>query len=289
MTLRGARDWRIVLLAILVGLLLGLATAVPRARSATPNVGQHIHVEVANHPVDGFPIARAPYTFQVTIRRHDFPATIRYIRIDDASTTRATRTFSPGLAPCADCLTSFAWTVDFSGWSVGRHELRWHADSQDSDPSTSGTQRQFTTTRLQVCIVSCSPSYRSQKYWTGGGSWYTGPEYVVPLILSPDTSLRPGGQITIRSQYAGARACAYLNPDFHNGSHGTALGCGAVGTGTTTVAIPASASVGAKLVVVALGSQEAGVLELRLGDGSPRATTFYATQSWWAKDGLVLP
>jgi hypothetical protein len=254
--------------------------------AASPNVGQHIHVEVANHPVDGFPIAKGPYTFNVTVRLHDYPAKTQYIRIDDQMGVRFKRSLV--LGPCSDCSYSFSWTLDFAGFSTGKHELRWHVDSQDADPSTSGTQRQFTTSRQQVCIVSCSPTYRAAN-WHGGGSWYTGPEYVIALMISPDTSLKPGGSVTIRSQYSGAQACAFLNPAFHDGSHGTLLGCGASGTGTKSIAIPATASVGDKFVVVAKGSQEAGVLELRVGDGRAHATGFFGAQSWWAKSGLVLP
>jgi hypothetical protein len=258
--------------------------------AATPNVGQHIHVEVANHPVDGFPIARAPYTFHVTIRLHDYPAKVQYLRIDDGSTTRAKRTFSPALSGGDDVAYAFDWTVDFSSWSVGRHELRWHADSQDADPSTSGTQRQFTTSRMQVCIQSCSPNVSGRAAnWHGGGSWYTSVEYVVALMLSPDTSVKPGGTIVIRSQYSGAKACAFLNPSFHDLKHGTALGCGSVGTATKSIVIPGSASVGDKLVVVALGNQEAGVLDLRLGNGTAKATSYVGVQSWWERSGLVLP
>lgn len=262
-------------------LVIAGALAMP-AVAVTSNVGQHIHVEIANHPVDGFPIARGDYTFHVTIRRHDFPAPIRYIRLDDNSTTRAKITFSPALPPCTDCATTFNWTINFASWSVGRHEFRWHADSQDADPNRADTQRQYTTTRLQVCIVVCSPTYRSQRYFIGGGSWYTGPGYVVPLITSPDTAIKPGGTYTQRSQYQ-SHVCSYLNPNFHQGNPGQKLGCG------STVTIPLTATPGDKLVVVADVPQEAGVLELRVGDGTPRPTMFVATQTWWAQGGLVIP
>lgn len=273
--------------ALVVAAILALATAAAGVHAVvalTPNVGQHIHVEVANHPVDGFPIARAPYTFNVTIRLHDYPAGVQSIRIDDYSTIAATRTFSPALS-CAtsDCAFAFDWTVDFGAWSVGRHELRWHADSKDSDPAASGTQRQYTTSRVQMCVGSCSPNRSGRPdHWHGGGSWYTGPGYVVALMTSPDTDLRPGGSVDIRSQY-GSAACAYLNPAFHGGSHGQALGCG------SSVAIPSSAAPGDRFVVVATGKQEAGVFEARIGDGSRSPVAFYGFQSWWARTGLVLP
>lgn len=263
-----------------LGLVAGLLAFQPAA--AASNVGQHIHVEVANMPVDGYPIS-GPYTFHITIRLHDYPAAVQYLRIDDSSTTRAKRTFSPALAGGGDVAYTFDWTVDFSGWATGRHELRFHADSKDADPLTPDTQRQYTTSRWQVCVKSCSPNLSGRATpFIGGGSWYTGPGYVVPLVLSPDTEFRPGGTIRIKSQYQ-SHICAYLNPDFHHGSHGVALGC------TSTVHIPDDAQVGDKLVVVADTTQEAGVFQTVLGDGTPRKTAFYATQSWWAKDGLSIP
>lgn len=277
---------RIVLFVIAALLFAYAATPV-----AAAGVGQHIHVEVGNHPADKFPIARGPYTFHVTLKLHNFPARLRYLRVDDGSTTRASLTIPsttiPAMGPCADCSQSFNWTVNFSSWSVGRHEIRWHADSQDSDPGTTGTQRQYTTSRQQICIVSCTPSYRSQTNFSGGGSWYTGPEYVVALLLSPMTSVKPGGSVVIRSQYSNAFVCGFLNPDFHHGSNGTPLGCGSKGTSNKTITIPSTASPGDRLVVVANGGKEAGVYAVNLGDGSPRATLPLQFQSWWNLAGIT--
>jgi len=285
--------------AVLGGLLLALGLLGP-VQAATPNVGQHVHVEVASHPADGFPIPKAPWTFQVTVRLHDFPAKVQSIRIDDYSTTRATLKFdgqggrpaAPG--PCVDCAITFPWTIDFGAWKTGRHELRWHAQSSDSDPATAGTQRQFTTSRAHVCIGSCSPNLSGRATpFNGGGSWYTGVDYSTLYMLSAETQIRPGGTLVFRGQQSDMIACAYLNPNFHALDHGIPLGpnngCYPKGSAKRTLVIPASAQVGDMLVLVAHDGFNAGVFQMRLGDGSPRPVTFYGFQSWWAKGGLVIP
>jgi hypothetical protein len=246
---------------------------------ATPNVGQHIHVLIHDHPVAGHPITKSFHTYTGAIILHEFPieAGVRYLRVDNEKGEVKRVTFNPILRCATDtCSFPFTVTIDMRSWSTGSHELRWHADSSDSDPNLSGTQRQFTTSRFQVCVASCSPAYRKPPF-LGGGSWYTKHDYQVPLIRSADTDIKPGGRVVIDP------GCAYLNPDFHHGSHGTFLGC------DTTITIPSSAHVGDSLVVVEHDGFEAGVIKVPLGNGSPRSTWDIETQSWWADTGLKLP
>jgi hypothetical protein len=289
--------------AVFAGLLLSIVAlgfAVSPVTAASPNVGQHIHVEVSNHPVDGHPIPHAPWTFQVTIKLHDYPAVAQTYRLDRESTVIFSRPIdadpaTPGnqpLGPCADCSVTFPLTVDFSAsaWE-GRHELHWHVDSKDSDPATSGTQRQFTSARTQVCIGNdCSPNGGNKRPtpYNGGASWYTGHDYATILLLSAETNLRPGGTIRIDPFNNANQSCVFLNPDFHHGSHGTFMDC-ANGTGARNVTIPADAQVGDKLAIQGSDGFNAGLEVFRLGDGTDQATATYEFQSWWAKGGLVLP
>lgn len=247
--------------------------------AGAPNVGSHIHIEIPGHPTDGHPIPRVLTTLYPTIRLHDQAAKTRWLRLDDSSTPRLQTPLV--LGPCADCSVTIPFSIDFGSWSVGRHELRWHVDIS---PTAEG-KRQYTTSRAEICLESCSPNNVDKRPtpFLGGGSWYTGPGYVVALLKSDLSAVHPGATVAIASQYGGATACAYLNPDFHHGSHGRALGCGSAAT------IPFDAAVGDKFVIVAAGRQEAGVLELRVNDGSDQATAFLGAQSWWLSSGLVLP
>jgi hypothetical protein len=271
-------------LAALV-VVLALAGALsPVAVAAEPNVGQHIHVEVSNHPVDGFPIPRGPWTFQVTVKLHDQTGRATYLRLDDGpGTVRLTKSIS--LGPCDDCTLSFPLTVDFSTWPAGRREIRWHVDV----PNNSEGNRQFTTSRSQICNGSCSPNGPDGRPtpFNGGGSWYEGNDYSTVYLLSNESNVRPGGTIVVRAAQDANRACAFLNPDFHNLNAGSWSECWS-GTSNHSLTIPASANVGDKLALYASDGNNAGLLVTRLGSGSV-ATRTYEYQSWWATDGIVLP
>jgi hypothetical protein len=281
--MRTRGDWRFVALFGVMALLFGLAASPVSA--ATVNVGQHIHVEIANHPVDTTTVPRAPYTFNVTLRAHDQTGRITSFRVSDYSTVK--KTVSKSLGPCSDCATSFAFTVDFSSWSCGRHELRWTANVPDNDEG----KRQFTTSRSFIMLAGCTTDRtgRPSSWHAGGGSWYEGRDYSVAIRLSPDTTVKPGGTVQVRIQSSATRGCMFLNPAFHDGSHGTQLGSCWTGTGSVSRVIPSTARVGDKLVIFATDGKNAGLLEERLGDGSKRSTAFHGQQSWWASTGLVLP
>src|SRR5687768_14745752 len=63
--------------------VLSLTVGAWSVSAATPNVGQHIHALVANHPIKGKVIPRAPWTFQVTVQLHDMPAKATLFRVSD--------------------------------------------------------------------------------------------------------------------------------------------------------------------------------------------------------------
>lgn len=291
----GRTAWRF---GVIVGaVVLAVQLAVAGSAAATPNVGQHIHVEIANHPLDGSPIPRAPYTFRVTIKAHDNRSTITSFRVSDYSDViRTISDFNPAvpgeqhLGPCADCTITFDFTVDFATWSTGRHELRWTANEPDADPDQTGNQRQFTTSRSQVCLASCTPNVSDRATpFNGAGSWYEGHDYATVYVVSADSQWRPGGRVTIRAAQDADHVCAFLAPDFHHGSAGTTLLPCVASTSNQTFTVPASAPIGAALVVIAHDGFNAGVFRMPLGDGSPRASALMEYQSWWAKAGLVFP
>lgn len=261
--------------------------AVSTALAATPNVGSHIHVEIANHPADGFPIPRANYTFNVKVTLHDFAGKLDWFRVSDGSTVK--QKINLVLGPCADCSTTFPFTVNFGSWSQGRHELRWSANDNDADPATGGSQRQYNTSRSQVCLGSCSPNVSGRATpFQGGGSWYQGHDYATNYLLSPEASVRPGGSVVIRAAQDATNICAFVGPHFHDLDSGVKLGCW-TGQSNRTVTIPADTAVGTAFVVIAHDGFNAGVFRMLVGDGSPRPVLLYEYQSWWAKTGLVFP
>lgn len=273
----------LAVLALVTAAVVLLAWSALPARGATANVGQHIHIEIANHPVDGHPIPRGPYTFHLTVKLHQQTGAVRWFRLDDWD--HAGPQVPLRLGPCSDCQTSFDYTVDFARWTQGRHELRWHVDIG----MNSEGNRQFTTARTQVCLGTCinaSPANRVTPF-NGGGSWYLG-DYATPYVLTADRDIKPGGSIKVRAGQDARKVCVLANPDIHNGSSGTVLGCFA-DTANHSVSL-AGRSVGDKLLVLAMQPNgNAGAIRLTVGDGSDQATADYEIQSWWAKGGVVLP
>jgi hypothetical protein len=277
-------DRLFVVLFSLAALLFGLAGPV---RAATLVVGHHVHDEIANLPNKGVSIPRAPYTFQVTLRGHDLTGRITSYRVSDYSTVK--KTVPVSLGPCSDCSTSFAFTVDFSGWSCGEHELRFTANAPTNDEG----KRQFTTSRQYVTLAGCSTNRhgRSSSWYGGGGGWYTGTDYAIGIQQSPDSTIKPGGVTKWRVQSNAARGCLFLNPNAHAGSMGTKVGECWTGQGTVTRTIPSSAQPGDKLMLYAedASKRHAGVFVQKLGDGSPRATVWQERQDWFEQSGLVVP
>lgn len=244
------------------------------------NVGEHLHWEVKNHPVDGHPIAKAPYTFHIKAQTHDQVKATRWFRVDNESTSfpAVKLVLGPGNA-----VVEFDYTIDFSKWSTGRHELRWHLDLSPNDEGN----RQFTTSRSQVCVGLCSANVSGRTSpFNGGGSWYLG-EYATAYVLSKDTDIRPGGSIKVRAAQDAKAVCVFQNPDFHNGSSGTRLGCW---NDTSNHVVPLTGVVGDKILVIATQPNgNAGAIRLFLGDGSDKATADYEYMSWWAHGGVVFP
>lgn len=265
--------------ASLGGLVVG------QARAASSNVGQHIHAEITNHPVDGYPIPQKPYTFHVTVKLHNQTGPLRWWRVDSDDGSGSQQKLPVSLGPCADCSWSGDLTVDFSKWSKGRHEIRWHFDVS---PNNDGN-RQFTTSRYQICIVDCTTSSSDRPTpYSGAGSWYLS-RYSTVTLRSPLTAVRPGSTVTISFDQDATGGCAFANPDFHHDRSGTQLGCWTT-SGKHSLALPSSLSVGDNLVLVATRPDgNAGVFHIRVGDGTSSPTTTYEVQSWWAKGGVVFP
>jgi len=277
--MKGLNNWATVILVAILGLLLGLVSAIP-ARSASVDVGQHIHDAITNDPAKGVAIPRTTYTFHHVIRLHNQTGKATSIRVSDYSTVMQTRSIS--LGPCSDCSLTLDFPVNFAAWSCGEHELRWTVNV----PSNSSGNRQFTTSRSYVTLAGCTTKRhdRSSSWQAGGGGWYTGLLYDIAILQTPRSQLVAGGQIQARVQSSATVGCIFVNPDFHNGSHGTRLGSCWSGTGTATRTLPSWLATGDRVVLYAThGGHSAGLYSLTIG------TRTDEWQSWWAKDGIVLP
>lgn len=222
-------------------------------------VGAHIHVK-ATVPADGV-IVNGRYDMPVTVTLHDARGATSWFRV--GTEDQQLHQGNLVLGPCADCSVSFTVQLDFSGVPTGRHELRMSANNPDEDPDLAGSQRMFPSTGFQVCVRSCSPTYRSGTHIEARG-WYTDHEYQNAKLTSPVSSLRAGASFGVRlGPGSGGEPTTlsgvFVDPSFHDADPGRVL-MTSNGPFTGNVTLPALASGPHKLVLLSSDGQNAGVL-----------------------------
>jgi hypothetical protein len=283
------RAWRRSRLAILVTgltLFVGLA-GLSTSAAATPTitaesqawwraegitvpsrVGAHIHAK-ATLPADGHPVT-GRLEIPVTITLHDARGSTNWFRIGTETQQLYQRDLS--LGPCHDCAVLFTATIDLSGVPTGRHELRMSANNPDEDPDKAGAQRMFQSTGYQICVRSCTPSYRDASVQIEARGWYTGVEYQNARLDTDPTSIRSGGLIDVRlgpgaggapTRFAGV----YIDPDFHAGRSGTVVREWSSAF-SGSVRIPSVGPGPHKLVLLSSDGQNAGVLVVQFTQGT---------------------
>lgn len=219
------------------------------------SVGHHTHVSVCE-PVDGV-VVDGTVDFQVGILTHDQIGTVTSFRVSDSSNVIKTVPVSVGPG---DAQLPLTFSVNFSSWSAGLHELRWTANiSKNSEGN-----RQYQSTEWLICVRACSPnrSARTTPDW-GARGWYTGRGYAnawiknrLPLNINAPVSYKIGPG-------SGGKATKYglvtIDPDMHHGNAGLVLRtCSAACSGT--VSIPSGLASGwHKLAVVSSDGLNAGV------------------------------
>jgi hypothetical protein len=195
----------------------------------------------------------------VTVKLHDQTGKATSLRVADGSSVK--QSWSLALGPCADCTWTGTVTVDFSTWGTGRREMRWTANIPDNAES----KRQYQSTGYQVCVRSCSPSYRSGPFTEARG-WYEGRGYANARLTSTIDTVRSGGTIKVALKpgsggLATKLAGVYIDPDFHAGSAGIVVKqWSAAFTGSVT--LPTLPSGAHRLVLLSSDGANAGVLSI---------------------------
>lgn len=200
-------------------------------------------------------------SFPVRVTLHDQVGSTNIVRLQDEGSYAQTIPFV--LGPCADCSRDLTITADVSSWSTGRHELRFTANVPDEQPNASGDQRMFQSTGIQLCVRSCTPSYRSGD-WLEARGWYDGHGYQNARLTSSVASVRSGGTISVRLAPGSeglptTGSGVYIDPDFHNGSSGIVV-LERSGPFTGSVTLPSLPPGAHRLVLVAHDAQNGGVL-----------------------------
>lgn len=207
----------------------------------------------------------------VKLTLHEQVGTTNWLRVQEANSSGQTERFRQNIAigPCVDCTHNLTVRMDFSQWRTGRNEMRFSLNVPDEQPGVSGAQRMFQSTGWQVCVRSCTPSYRSGDFIEARGWYDNAPqgeshEYANARLTTPLSSVRSGGTIgvSLRPGAGGLPTVGhgvYIDPDFHHGSAGIVVREG-TGPFTGNVTLPTLASGAHKLVLVSHDGQNAGVL-----------------------------
>jgi hypothetical protein len=222
-------------------------------------VGHHIHLRVT-YPTG---IVDGRVTFPVRVTLHDQVGSTNIVRLQNEGSYSQSVPFV--LGPCDDCFRDLTITADVSNWSTGRHELRFTANVPDEQPDVSGDQRMFQSTGIQLCVRSCTPSYRSGD-WLEARGWYDGHGYQNARLTSTLASVRSGGTISVRLAPGSdglptKGAGVYIDPNFHDGNPGIVVREWA-GPYTGSVTLPDLPSGSHRLVLVAHDGKNAGVLQV---------------------------
>ncbi len=233
-------------------------------------VGAHVHVK-ATVPVDGTPID-GKVAIPIVVTLHNARGALTWFRMGTESkylmpaTNLSTFNAGNAFGPCSDCTLSFTANVDFTAIPTGRHELRMSANNPDEDPDLTGAQRMFQSTGYQVCVRSCTPTYRANTPSIEARGWYTDHAYANASLTSAHSSVTSGGTISVKlgpgsggkpTKFAGV----YIDPSFHAGSAGITVKTWAAAF-RGSVTLPTIAPGEHRLVLVSSDGQSAGVLSI---------------------------
>ena len=274
--MKGLNNWATVVLVAILGLLLGAVSAIP-VKAAPANmtaesqgwwrnagihvpsqVGAHIHVEVTV-PMSGR-IVNGTIAVPYTIKAHDQIGAITSFRVSDGSTVK--QTWAVKLGPCVDCSVSGVVNVNLSNWGTGRREMRWTANI----PKNSEGNRQYQSTGYQVCVRSCSPTYRTGWYTEARGWYDDGHDYANARLTSDPSAIGSGRtiKVSLKPGSGGSTtrlAGVYIDPNFHQGSAGTTV-MQRTSAFTGSVQLPILSSGSHRLVLLSSDGQNAGVLAI---------------------------
>jgi len=274
--MKGLNNWATVVLVAILGLLLGAVSAIPvHAGPATmtaesqgwwrnaginvpSQVGAHIHVEVTV-PMSGR-IVNGTIAVPYTIKAHDQIGAITSFRVSDGSTVK--QTWAVKLGPCVDCQVSGIVNVNLSNWGTGRREMRWTANI----PKNSEGNRQYQSTGYQVCVRSCTPTYRTGWYTEARGWYDDGHDYANARLTSDPSAIGSGRtiKVSLKPGSGGSTtrlAGVYIDPNFHQGSAGTTV-MTRPSAFEGNVLLPILSSGSHRLVLLSSDGQNAGVLAL---------------------------
>lgn len=225
-------------------------------------VGEHVHARYTI-PADGFPVD-GKIIIPVDVTEHAGAGPTTFVRVQSVSPSGSIveRAKVPlSLGPCTDCTAHVDVTVDLAQWATGRNEVRITANIARNHEGN----RQYQSTGEQICVRSCSPTYRSGP-WVEGRGWYTGRGYQNARLTSALDTVRSGGTVKVKLDHGSGGLTttfsgAYIDPDFHHGLAGQVIRTGN-GPFSGSLTLPTLAAGPHKLVLLASDGKNAGVLAI---------------------------
>lgn len=218
------------------------------------SVGHHIHVGMCwpVNPDGSDALVDGVLHLDVRVLLHSQIGRTNYLRFQDASGSASIKfplTIGPGDAT--------AWVpvdLDLGLWGTGRRETHITANIENN---TDG-KRQFNSTGWQLCVRSCTPTYRTPP-WTEARGWYEGHDYQNARFLSLLPVAPVSGLWTFRVRLVqSGPGGVFIDPDFHAGSEGTRVAAAGY-YGNVTVDTRLLANGTHRLVLVASDGKSAGV------------------------------
>jgi hypothetical protein len=130
----------------------------------------------------------------------------------------------------------------------------------------------YQSTGYQICVRSCTPSYREAGSRIEARGWYTGVDYQNVRLDTDPSDIRGGGTIDVRfGPGAGGAATRfagiYIDPNFHAGIDGIVVREW-TGAFSGSVKLPNLAAGPHRLVLLSSDGQNAGTLAIPFTQGS---------------------
>jgi hypothetical protein len=231
--------------------------------SIPDGVGRHIHVGLC-WPVapDGSEHLVVPGNekmhFDVRVLVHNTLVKTQLVRVSQEGTVKIRPNFVIGPGNAEGWMP---FDVDFATWSTGRRELRWTSRIPRPDPADPNVIEMFNSTGWQLCIRSCTPSYRPAGPFTEARGYYSGHDYDNVQFLS-NLPINPvSGLWTFNARLVSTGPGGiFIDPDFHNGDPGIVVrGTGGSWKGAVTIDTRTLANGPHRLVLVASDGKNGGV------------------------------
>lgn len=218
------------------------------------NVGHHIHVGMCwpVNPDGSDALVDGILHLDIRVLLHNQIGVTNYLRFQDASGSASIK-FPLVIGP-GDTTIWVPVDLDLGLWGTGLRETHITVNI----PNNTDGKRQFNSTGWQLCVRTCTPTYRKPP-WTEARGWYEGHDYQNARFFSllPVAPVSGLWTFNVRLLQTGPGG-VFIDPNFHAGIEGTRIADGGY-AGNLTVDTRLLTNGAHRLVLVASDGKSAGV------------------------------